>query len=112
MSCRDCFSGHVHPGTATGSETTLHGLPAYVAEPPEGTPVKGLIVVVPDAYGWKIVNTRTLADAYAKRTGCRVYVVEFMDGMYPCYSRDGEEGRYRWNEGGGVGTGSKGTREK
>ncbi len=80
MSCPDCFSGHVHDGHPAGKEIEIHGLKAYVTEPPEGTPVKGLIVIVPDAFGWAMPNVRLVADVYAKRCGCRVYVPEFMDG--------------------------------
>jgi dienelactone hydrolase len=80
MSCPDCFAGHIHHGHTAGTEIELHGLKAYVTEPPEGAQPKGLIVVVPDAFGWQMPNTRLVADVYAKRTGCRVYIPEFMQG--------------------------------
>jgi len=79
MPCKDCVSGTLHDGTPTGTVTTLHGLPTYVAEPPSGSP-KGIIVIIPDAFGWELSNTRVLADRYAKRGSFRVYVPDFMNG--------------------------------
>ena len=73
------MSGTLHRETPTGRVTTLHGLPAYVAEPPSGSP-KGIIVIIPDAFGWELPNIRALADHYAKRGDFRVYVPDFMNG--------------------------------
>ena len=80
MSCPNCFSGHVRDGAAAGRETTLYGLPTYVAEPRDGRAVTGIVVLVPDAYGWQFVNNRILADHYADRGGWRVLLPEFMNG--------------------------------
>ena len=79
MPCKDCVSGTLHGGTPTGKVIRLHGLPAYVAEPPSNNP-KGIIVIIPDAFGWELPNTRVLADSYAKKGDFRVYVPEFWDG--------------------------------
>lgn len=43
---------------------------------------KGLVIVVSDAYGWDFVNTRLLADRYARKGGFLVYVPDFMRGVY------------------------------
>lgn len=80
MSCPDCFRGGVSAETATGSETTIHGLPTYVAQPPEGVTPKGIVVFVPDAFGWCFVNNRVLCDRYAKNGSLLVYLPDFMDG--------------------------------
>ncbi|KZF24400.1 hypothetical protein L228DRAFT_266743 [Xylona heveae TC161] len=80
MSCPDCFRGSVHEGTPKGQVTKVHGLDAYVAEPTSGAPVKGIIVILPDAFGWEFVNLRLLADGYAETGGYKVYLPEFMDG--------------------------------
>jgi dienelactone hydrolase len=80
MSCPDCFSGNVHEGSPKGQITTLHGLDAYVSEPAEGTPVKGLIIIIPDAFGWEFVNNRILADHYAEKGSYKVYLPDFMKG--------------------------------
>lgn len=81
MPCKDCVSGTLHNGPSTGKVTTLHGLPTYVAEPSSGSP-KGIIVIIPDAFGWEFINNRLLADSYAKRGDYRVYIPDFMNGMY------------------------------
>lgn len=82
MSCPDCFNGHTHTQTPTGTVTTLHGIPTYVAQPEEGVP-KGVIVMVTDAFGWDFVNNRVLCDQYAKKGGFIVYCPDFMMGTCP-----------------------------
>ncbi|KFY28203.1 hypothetical protein V491_00578 [Pseudogymnoascus sp. VKM F-3775] len=76
--CRACVSGTLSEITPTGTETTIHGLPTYVARP-EGES-KGLIIYIPDAFGWKFPNNRALADQYAKNGGFTVYLPDFMNG--------------------------------
>lgn len=81
MSCPDCFSGTVNPGTPKGHVTTVHGLETYVAEPSiPADQVKGIIVIIPDAFGWEFVNNRILADHYADMGRFRVYLPDFMNG--------------------------------
>lgn len=83
MSCPDCFQGHKHQGDPKGTISIIHGLPAYVAEPPSGpTGAKGIIVIIPDGFGWEFVNNRLLADHYAVKGGYRVYLPEFMGGTF------------------------------
>lgn len=80
MSCPDCFKGATHEGQPRGKVIELHGLQAYVSEPSNDKPVRGIIVIIPDAFGWEFVNNRILADHYADKGGYRVYLPEFMDG--------------------------------
>jgi dienelactone hydrolase len=80
MSCPACFQGGVSTSHPTGKETTIHGLPTYVAEPEEGVTPKGVIVFITDAFGWGFVNNRVLSDHYAKRGGFLVYTPDFMNG--------------------------------
>lgn len=83
MSCPDCFSGHVHDGTPQGQIIKLHGLDTYVAEPAGGAEaVRGIVVIIPDAFGWDFVNNRLLADNYAEKGNYRVYLPDFMKGMF------------------------------
>ncbi|KAI9730832.1 MAG: hypothetical protein M1834_005550 [Cirrosporium novae-zelandiae] len=79
MSCPDCFSGSTHEGKPTGREEKTHGRDAYIAEPSEGTAIKGVIVMISDAFGWKFQNLRILADKYAAG-GFRVYLPDFLEG--------------------------------
>ena len=80
--CRDCLTGTLHTGTQTGRVDTVHGLPAYITEPEQTSSVRGIIVIISDAFGWELPNTRIMADCYAKRTNCRVYLPDFMDGHW------------------------------
>ncbi|KAH6956122.1 Alpha/Beta hydrolase protein [Fusarium avenaceum] len=81
MPCADCYRGHDHLGPVYGREAKLHGHDVYIAEP-QTKPVSqtGLIVVLSDAFGWDTINLRGVADRYAERTGCKVYLPDFMHG--------------------------------
>ncbi|KAG0649896.1 Tropolone synthesis I [Hyphodiscus hymeniophilus] len=79
--CPDCLTGSVKEGTPVGTVSTLHGLDTYIARP-EKTP-KGVVVIIPDLFGWEISNSRLLADSYAKKGGFLVYLPDFMKGNSP-----------------------------
>jgi len=72
-----CVSGTVTAETPTGTVSTVHDLPTYITRP-EGAP-KGLVIFLPDAFGWDFVNCRVLADKIAKG-GFLVYLPDFMNG--------------------------------
>lgn len=55
----------------------------YITDPPNGAPAKGIVVIIPDAFGWTLLNSRILADRYAERGGWKVLLPDFMDGMLP-----------------------------
>lgn len=84
--CQDCFKGTLRgDAQPTGTVETIHGLPTYVARPDsssQGEPL-GLVVIVPDVFGWELLNTRALADSYARRGPFVVYLPDFMDGGAP-----------------------------
>jgi hypothetical protein len=81
--CRDCFTGRIlEDAVLTGTEQTIHGLPTYVTGPGPGAS-RGIVVILPDAFGYALNNTRALADAYARRVPCTVYVPDFMAGISP-----------------------------
>ncbi|KAM0323700.1 hypothetical protein ACHAQA_008637 [Verticillium albo-atrum] len=80
MSCPDCFSGALHEGTPRGKVTTLHGRNIYITEPQDQQPAKGIIILIPDAFGWEFPNARLIADRYADKGGYKVYLADFMDG--------------------------------
>lgn len=82
MSCPECFNGHVHQGTPRGEVTTIHGLQAYTTKPSNDAVHRGIIVIVPDAFGWEFVNNRILADNYADKGKYLVYLPDFMNGKY------------------------------
>ena len=80
MSCPDCFKGNVHEGTPNGSLTKVHGLDTYVSEPAEGKPVKGIVIIIPDAFGVEFINNKLLADNLAEKGDYKVYLPDFMKG--------------------------------
>jgi hypothetical protein len=84
ISCKNCVSGALHSGTPVGSTETLHGLRTYITRPPAGVEPKGVIVIIPDAFGWELVNSRILADNYAQKGQFVVYLPDFMNGMLLC----------------------------
>ena len=78
MSCPDCFKGFLHPGTPAGRKEVVYGRDTYVARPAGAA--KGIIVMIPDAFGWEFKNNQILADEYAAKGGYKVYLPEFMEG--------------------------------
>ena len=74
-----CATGSLHTGTPTGELTKIHGFDCYVSEAPNGQP-KGIIVIIPDAFGIDLPNNKILADAYAKGVNAKVYLPDFMNG--------------------------------
>ncbi|KAF2137395.1 uncharacterized protein K452DRAFT_321814 [Aplosporella prunicola CBS 121167] len=96
MSCPDCFGGHVHAGVPKGQVTKLHGIDTYVSQPAEGTPVKGIIVILHDGFGWEFVNNRLLADHYAEKGDYKVYLPDFVNGhVIPVWATDCLRALYR-----------------
>jgi dienelactone hydrolase len=90
MSCSRCVSGTVHDGETAGKEQVMHGLNVYITKPAEGTTPKGLIVFITDAFGWRFVNNRLLADKYAQNGDFLVIIPDFMNGTslrLPCQSQ-------------------------
>ncbi|KAG8626837.1 hypothetical protein KVT40_005782 [Elsinoe batatas] len=81
-----CATGSLHAGTPTGKVGKLHGLDAYMTSPPDGTAPKGVVVIIPDIFGWTLPNSRILADEYAKKGPFNVYLPNFMNG--PAFQPD------------------------
>ncbi|EWG44916.1 hypothetical protein FVEG_05879 [Fusarium verticillioides 7600] len=80
MSCLECFKGYSRDEKPTGKVCSIFGRQTYVATPSNNAPIKGTIIIVPDAYGWEFVNNRLLADHYALYGNFLVYLPDFMDG--------------------------------
>ena len=72
--CRDCAGGNLHSGTTTGRIEEVHGLQSYVTDPPEGQgDIKGIIVIIPDAFGWELPNSRILAGSLHTNQSTNAY---------------------------------------
>lgn len=63
-----------------GNIETIHGRETYVARPPNGSNPKGIVIIIPDAFGLPFPNNKNLADRYAKDGNFLVYLPDFMDG--------------------------------
>jgi len=72
--------GAVHEGTPKGTVSTIAKLPTYIAKPTSKPGKPGVIVIIPDVFGWEFGNNRILADEYAERSGRTVYLPDFMFG--------------------------------
>ncbi|RYP18764.1 hypothetical protein DL767_009764 [Monosporascus sp. MG133] len=79
MSCAACFTGTVHQTETKGKVSKLHNRDTYVSGP-ELIASKGVVVVISDAFGWELPNTRIWADRLAEKGGWTVLVPDFMDG--------------------------------
>ncbi|KAK0111710.1 hypothetical protein ONS95_002053 [Cadophora gregata] len=101
ITCSACLTGSVKTDTAIGTVEKIFGRDTYVARPSdfkasnaalatasgvdaeEGeNKAKGVIVMLPDLFGWEVSNCRLLADSYA-REGFLVLLPDFMDGTAP-----------------------------
>jgi hypothetical protein len=81
--CPACFQGAERTDKQpTGYISKIYGRDTYIAEPPQGTATKGIIVIVPDAFGWELVNNRLLVDEYARLGDFKVYMPDFMNGKF------------------------------
>lgn len=63
-----------------GTMQTLHGRQTYIARPLNSATPKGIVIIIPDAFGQSFPNNKHLADEYAARGPFLVYLPEFMDG--------------------------------
>ena len=66
-----CATGSLHTGIPKGRIEKVHGFDCYVADAPSGSP-KGIVIIIPDAFGWELPNNRILADEYAKKGNFQV----------------------------------------
>lgn len=82
MICLDCNRGSILAGTPTGSVVKMQGLDAYFAPAPpqESEPRSVAVVVLPDAFGLPLVNTKLIADDLAKDLACDVWVPDIFNG--------------------------------
>lgn len=84
MSCPDCFKGSIHDHAEPAGEIfTIHGIRTYTAglqSNQSSSSSKSTIIFLTDAFGFNLVNSKLLADRYAKETGFRVLVPDIIPG--------------------------------
>ncbi|KAJ3119269.1 hypothetical protein HK098_005622 [Nowakowskiella sp. JEL0407] len=76
-----CVTGFLDRGVPAGTETKLGSLDCYLARanPSSETPSENAILMLSDAFGWKLNNARLVADAYANE-GFDCYLPDFHSG--------------------------------
>ncbi|KAL0475027.1 hypothetical protein QR685DRAFT_567895 [Neurospora intermedia] len=63
--CPNCFKGTLRGDVIpTGHEDVIHGLPTYIATPKPWVRPLGTVVLITDAFGWSLRNTRALANSF------------------------------------------------
>ncbi|KAJ1560468.1 hypothetical protein HK096_008561 [Nowakowskiella sp. JEL0078] len=76
-----CVSGYLEKGVTEGEEIKLGKINSYVSRAKsDKTPTSTAIVLIHDAFGWTLNNSRLVADIYAKETGFDTYVPDFHNG--------------------------------
>lgn len=74
-----CVTGHIHSGHPQGSEMTMGSLSTYIAKPENETSSgSAAIVIISDIFGYRLPNTRLVADEYAKN-GFVTYIPDLLD---------------------------------
>jgi dienelactone hydrolase len=76
--CKDCISGVRHEGTPEGKFETIEGVEVYVATPTMDYPKDKAVLILPDVFGIRLINTQLLADDFA-RNGFQVYSIDYLN---------------------------------
>ena len=65
-----CTEGTYWPGTTNGTEAKLDSTNVYVS----GSNSEVAVLIVSDVFGWKLPNSRLLADHFAREANLTVYL--------------------------------------
>ncbi|KAL0960846.1 hypothetical protein HGRIS_005863 [Hohenbuehelia grisea] len=79
MSCPDCKRGTILEGDPKGVISDING--AYFTPAPGEATTKRAIIFLTDAFGLPLVNSKLLADMFAERLACDVWVPDLFDGV-------------------------------
>jgi dienelactone hydrolase len=63
--CADCIKGSLDDGTPRGEDSTIAGVPCYLTKPTAAAANGSAIILATDIFGYKLINARLIADAYA-----------------------------------------------
>ncbi|KAG6899263.1 hypothetical protein C0993_011865 [Termitomyces sp. T159_Od127] len=77
MSCPDCLTGDILPGEPTGAYS-IQG--AYLAQAPDSSrnPYRAILLLT-DAFGLPLKNSKVLADKFATELQCDVWVPDYFE---------------------------------
>ncbi|KAN0087704.1 Dienelactone hydrolase [Tylopilus felleus] len=92
MSCPDCVRGSILDGTPSGTIKKVDNVDAYfVTGASEQQPKTFGVVILTDAFGLEMVNSKLIADRIANELACNVWVPDLFDGRQPMLDPDGME---------------------
>jgi len=77
MACPGCVSGFFDVGVAKGKELTIADLPTYLSTP--ANPNGHAVVIATDIFGYRLINARLIADAFADQ-GFTVFIPDLFQG--------------------------------
>ena len=81
MSCTDCNRGSILDGNPSGTVQKVDGVDAYfISVPKSSTTQKFGVILLTDAFGLELVNSKLIADRIANELGCDVWVPDLFDG--------------------------------
>jgi len=81
MSCPDCTRGYILPGEPAGRISDING--AYFTAGPDGSSNKRAVIFLTDVFGLPLKNSKIMADNFAKRLQCDVWVPDLFNGHPP-----------------------------
>jgi carboxymethylenebutenolidase len=84
MSCPDCNKGYILEGTPSGTITKVNGVDAYFVSGAPPDPSKSIAIVLTDAFGLALVNSKIIADKISKELACDVWVPDLFNGCIIC----------------------------
>lgn len=76
--CADCIKGSLDEGSPKGTDTTIAGVPCYISKAAQQSN-GGCIILATDIFGYKLINARLIADAYAD-AGFTCVVPDYFEG--------------------------------
>ncbi|KII90768.1 hypothetical protein PLICRDRAFT_137215 [Plicaturopsis crispa FD-325 SS-3] len=76
MSCDQCSKGYILDGEPTGKFIG----DAYFVTGAEVTPSKRAVVLLMDAFGMELKNSKLIADELAKRLSCDIWIPDIFEG--------------------------------
>lgn len=85
MSCPRCQEGYILPGEPTGTiEKAFNG--AYYSPAPDGKEASHAVILLTDAFGLATKNCKVMADEFAKRLNCDVWIPDYFEGESDSFS--------------------------
>src|ERR1700731_4305527 len=79
-SCDNCNKGSILPGEPKGTIDPSTG--AYLAKAPDQSRTERAVLLLTDAFGLPLKNSKIIADVLSEHLGCDVWIPDIFDGTY------------------------------